>query len=139
MTDVQRKAIEELRGQGHGYTTIGNALGLSKGSVKAYCRLHGLAGTKSEIRFKVKLDFGRCLNCGAPLTQTPKMKRKKFCCPACRQTWWNTHRERVNQKAIYHYVCACCGKEFTAYGNSHRKYCSHQCYITARFKAGAAA
>ncbi|RXM53885.1 RNA polymerase subunit sigma-70, partial [Clostridium tetani] len=26
-----------------------------------------------------------------------------------------------------------CGKEFSAYGNKNRKYCSHNCYIRDRF------
>ena len=29
-----------------------------------------------------------------------------------------------------------CGKPFTVYGNSKRKYCSHECYIRNRFKGG---
>ncbi len=136
MTDEQRKAIEELRGQGYGYATIGNALGLSKGSVKAYCSLHGLAGTKSKTHAKEKLDVGRCLNCGVPLIRTPKTKRKKFCCKKCCSDWWNAHQGQNGQKAMYHYVCAACGKEFTAYGNPHRKYCSYECYIKGRFKSG---
>ena len=38
-----------------------------------------------------------------------------------------------NRKAVYHFVCACCGEPFTAYGNENRKYCSHSCYIAGRF------
>ena len=38
--------------------------------------------------------------------------------------------DEVKHKAVYTYECACCGKPFTAYGNSHRKYCSHECYVT---------
>lgn len=34
------------------------------------------------------------------------------------------------------FTCAECGKPFTAYGNSKRKYCCHTCYIAARFKGG---
>jgi len=33
-------------------------------------------------------------------------------------------------------TCARCGKEFTSYGNKNRKYCSHDCYIKARFWEG---
>lgn len=38
-----------------------------------------------------------------------------------------------HENAIYTYVCAVCGKQFEAYGNNHRKYCSHKCYINDRF------
>ena len=44
MTNEQRMKITNLRHQGYGYTAIANAVGLSKDSVKAYCRNHGLAG-----------------------------------------------------------------------------------------------
>jgi hypothetical protein len=30
-------------------------------------------------------------------------------------------------------VCQHCGKPFTDYANRHRKYCSHPCYIAARY------
>ena len=39
----------------------------------------------------------------------------------------------VKRKAIYEYTCPTCGSAFTAYGNSHRKYCCHECYIADRF------
>lgn len=60
--------------------------------------------------------------------QLPHRKTVKFCCGKCRQVWWNTHPEQINKKALYSFTCVCCGKSFTAYGNSSRKYCSHDCY-----------
>lgn len=37
-------------------------------------------------------------------------------------------------KISYMYIHApCCKKKFTAYGNSNRKYCSHECCINDRF------
>ena len=47
MTNEQRERITALRHQGQGYATIANAVGLSKDSVKAFCRNHGLAGVKA--------------------------------------------------------------------------------------------
>ena len=41
--------------------------------------------------------------------------------------------ELVKRKAVYTFTCPACGKEFTVYGNSHRKFCSHACYIAYRF------
>jgi hypothetical protein len=40
------------------------------------------------------------------------------------------------KKAYYFQFCQFCGAEFAAYGNCNRKYCSHECYINARFKNG---
>ena len=48
-------------------------------------------------------------------------------CPQCGKP--------IVQKAVYSYTCIGCGCAFTAYGNDHRKYCSHACYIQDRFKA----
>ena len=41
----------------------------------------------------------------------------------------------MNKKetAMYPFTCTRCGKEFLSYGNQTRKYCSHDCYIRARF------
>ena len=36
--------------------------------------------------------------------------------------------EMLDKKALYTHTCAGCGRKFTAYGNSRRKYCSHACY-----------
>lgn len=136
MTNEQREKIEILRRQAYGYTAIANAVGLSKDNVKAFCRTHGLAGVMATSNARVSVLQECCLNCGRLISQQPGVKRKKFCCPKCRTEWWNAHPDYVKQKAIYHFTCPVCGKDFTAYGNAKRKYCSHACYITARFKGG---
>ena len=76
---------------------------------------------------------GVCNCCGKPVAQNPGRKEKKFCSDACRTRWWNSHLDLVKRKAIYHFTCPTCGREFTAYGNAHRKYCSHTGYIEDRF------
>ena len=131
-----KSLIATLRSYGFGYATIAKAVNLKKGTVVAYCRKIGLTGTKAmdNRRIDVYTDF--CLQCGALLAQTPGRKRIKFCCDKCRISWWNSHPEKVNRKAVYNFTCANCGKLFTAYGNSGRKYCSHACYIADRFKGG---
>lgn len=137
MTDEQRIQIRAMREQGHGYTAVAAAAGLSKGSVKAYCRTHGLAGVRAE---KGDTDAqptpGFCAACGKPLVQTQGRKRRRFCCDECRVRWWNSHLGQVKKKAFYSFTCAHCGKEFTAYGNAHRKYCSRACCLKARFGDG---
>ena len=132
MTTEQKTKICELRYKNHGYAAIAKSLGLSVSSVKAYCQRHGLAGNRSTAESEVD----RCKGCGKPIHQVTGRKRIKFCSPACRQAWWNTHQHEVIRKAIYSYTCAHCGKPFSAYGNKHRKYCSHACYVAARFGGG---
>ena len=74
-----------------------------------------------------------CKQCGKLIKIIPKRKPRKFCSDTCRTAWWNSHPGCVDRKAVYEYICAHCGKPFTAYGNKERKYCSHGCYISDRF------
>ena len=136
MTDLQKERITALRNNGSGYTGIAKAVGLSKDSVKAYCRVHNLSGVMAKNNARVEANQEFCLNCGKPLQQKPGRKMAKFCSDKCRQQWWNSHPEQVNKKAVYSFTCALCKKPFTAYGNSNRKYCCHACYIESRFKDG---
>lgn len=136
MTNEQKEQIRELRGSGHGYATIAEALGLTKNQVSAFCRRNNLTGTSTESGASniIRTDCCRC--CGKPIQQVPGRKTVKFCSDVCRNKWWNTHLDQVKRKAVYEYVCPHCGRPFSAYGNSKRKYCSHECYIRARFKGG---
>lgn len=135
MNDVQREQIKKLRGRGYGYGRIAQALGINENTVKTYCRRHGLGGVASN---PVPIDGKEqnCPCCGKVLAQTPGKKPKKFCSDRCRMKWWNSHLDQVDRKANYSFVCPVCHKEFTAYGNANRKYCSHECYIKARFGGG---
>lgn len=132
MTNEQKEKIIRFRRQGFGYADIERELGISKNTVKSFCRRNGLMVSNS----KPVDDRDRCRECGNPLVQQEKKKRWIFCCKACREKWWTEHADRIDRKAIYEFSCAGCGKVFTAYGNSKRKYCSHGCYITHRFGGG---
>ena len=134
MTNEQKEKIIRFRRQGFGYADIGRELGISKDTVKSFCRRNGLMVSDG----KSVDDKNRCRECGAPLVQQEKKKRRVFCCKSCREKWWTEHADRIDRKAIYEFTCAGCGRSFTAYGNSKRKYCSHGCYISHRFGGGAA-
>lgn len=129
MTEKQRHEITRLRREGLGYTAVAKQLGISKDTIKSFCRRNGLSGELEPVQ-----DI--CRECGQPLPQAEGMKPRVFCCETCRVKWWREHPNRIRQRAVYSFTCACCGKPFTAYGNAHRKYCSHECYIKARFKGG---
>ena len=124
MTDEQKQQIIAMRRDGAGYGSIANQLGLSINTVKSFCRRHSLAAPSTD---------SLCEQCGRPIAQNPGRKRKRFCCDACRNKWWNSHLDLVKRKAVYTFTCLACGKKFTVYGNSHRKFCSHACYIQHRF------
>lgn len=138
MTELQAKRIQELRMRGAGYRMIGEVLNLSRDSVRNYCKGHGLMGYGAAVRINIKEQIAAqvaCQCCGKLLVQSGKGRKRKFCSEKCRREWWSAHQDAIQRKAtaIYDGVCAYCGKSFTAYGNQHRKYCSHSCYIRARF------
>lgn len=135
MTDNQKTQIIKLRAAGNGYGKIAQALGISSNTVKSFCRRNGVAGIRAAKQAERQ---NCCPQCGKKLIQAEKQKPRRFCSDQCRQAWWNAHPEMVKQKAVYSFVCLTCGKPFTVYGNSHRKYCSHQCYVQARFQGSAA-
>ncbi len=148
MTSEQKRMIDELRLQGIGYKKIASELGVSESTVKSYCRrspelrqpvsandnLHPPAIMKpSENDAEVKT----CQWCGKPVAQKPGKKEKKFCSDTCRSLWWNKNKYNVPRKTTHTFLCPTCGEEFSVYGNSKRKYCSHACYIAGRFYGGA--
>lgn len=126
MTTEEKEKIKSMRLQGKSYSKIGEFLGISSNTISAYCRRHGLGSNLPK-------DAVLCKCCGKPIISIPKHKKRKFCSDNCRTTWWNSHLEEVNRKAVYHFICVHCGNPFTAYGNKNRKYCSHSCYISDRF------
>ena len=136
MTDLEAAQIREMRMKGIGYRAIAETLGLSRDIVRNHCKAKGMGGyvaaTVKNLQER-EVQNGICLCCGEEISQQGNGRPRKFCSEKCRRQWWKTHPEEGNRKAVYTQVCARCGKEFTAYGNSHRKYCSHDCYIRARF------
>lgn len=124
MKDKQKQQIIALRRDVAGYGSIVNQLGLSINTMKSFCRRHSLAAPPTD---------SICEQCGRPIAQNPGRKRKRFCCDACRNKWWNSHFDLVKRKTGYTFTCPTCGKELTVYGNRRQKFCSHAYYIAYRF------
>lgn len=138
MTDLQAAQIRELRVRGTGYRSIASVVGLSRDIVRNYCKAHGLDGYAAALTLNVRERIQNgyaCQFCGKELQQPETGRKRKFCSEKCRRDWWKAHPEEIRRKptAFYSGVCAFCGKEFTSYGNNGRKYCSHACYVQARF------
>lgn len=87
-----------------------------------------------EVLKEHKYGKGYCKQCGKLLKQDLKTKEKIFCSDDCRHKWWTNHSELLNKKAFYEFECKHCHKKFTAYGNTKRKYCSHDCYVKDRME-----
>lgn len=133
MNLAQKRQIEKLRSDGHGYAAIASALGLSKHQVSGYCRRQGINGKQGRAGVSNALVSDVCLECATPITQKEGVKRRKFCSKDCKQKWWNAHLYQVNKRTFYEITCSHCGLVFSSYGNSTRKFCSHACYIASRF------
>lgn len=138
MTDLQRRQIRELRMKGVGYRAIAAVLGLSRDSVRSFCKNAHLEGLAKELKanMKEKTANGQvCLCCGKQLKQPASGRRRKFCSDECRRRWWGEHVSCIDRRATAYYEATCiyCGKTFKAYGNNHRRYCSQECYVRDRF------
>lgn len=111
-----------MRSQGYSYGKIAMALGISENTVKTYCRRNRLV--KDGV-----VAVSICKQCGCPMAAGTT---RRFCSDKCRAAWWRSnHTDKA--KTTYEIKCAFCGKPFVSLGNKARKYCSHQCYIAARF------
>ena len=125
-----------MRMDGCSYTKIANSLNISVNTVKSYGRREKLK-IKDKIQNAPKVldnkKYALCKNCGTNLLHKPKAKPKKFCSSKCRQQWWKNNTDKINKLSVYYVICNHCGIEFESYGNRHRKYCNHECYIQSRF------
>ena len=133
MTVDQKKTITRLRNTGVSYSKIAKMTGINENTVKTFCRRNGLNNKETERLELLGITYGQCYQCGMVVLQYPGRKEKKFCFDKCRNKWWNSHLSQVKRKAMYEYFCPTCGSTLYAYGNRNRKYCSHKCYIDARF------
>lgn len=124
MTKEEKARIIAMRGGGHTYAEIAAALSLSINTVKSFCRRQNAPVGSGAV----------CKHCGKPIVVRDKCKPRQFCSDACRAVWW---KERAKpQKKVYRLTCVACGAEFECSGNRQQKYCSHGCYIAARFGKG---
>ena len=132
MTHSQKARISQMRLGGESYATIGDALGLSRNTVKSFC-LRNLRPEPLEVQAAPALT-GTCAQCSTGFVLCPGHRQRRFCSDRCRMTWWNAHRELLRSTARVEYTCVCCGKHFMGYEWQRRKYCSHACYIAHRYE-----
>ena len=117
MTNSQTEQILIMRNKGYGYKKIAKELDISENTVKSVMRR--------------KTDEPHCKNCGAFLQNTSGHRQKTFCSAKCRYAYW---RKNNCSKVTVKSVCLNCGTEFFDYSYRNRKYCSHSCYISNRYK-----
>lgn len=155
MTREQQEEIRRLRAQGEGYKKIGALLDLSVNTVKSFCRRdadrgHDRSAEQEDTRNlsvvtneesnignqqeehdaveHVPSDALLCLRCHKPITSQGKRRTRKFCSDSCKVAYWRTQAAPTGAWRR----CAGCGRLLFGH-DSHRKYCSHDCYISHRF------
>ncbi len=148
MTIDQKEKIQQMRRDGVGYGKIAMILGISKETIKSFCRRNPMrdgdpttpvdnAVAAAATQTTAAMDGVACGQCGKRLIQRPKQKPKRFCSDECRLAFWRDHSAQLNKKALYIIRCVGCGHAFESYGNKTRKYCGHACYIKNRFGGAA--
>jgi endogenous inhibitor of DNA gyrase (YacG/DUF329 family) len=141
MTFEQKTHLAEMRHAGFSFGEISTALGVSANTIKSFCWRNELASLPLPVAAPIippavpnPVASGKvCAHCGAQLDMKPKQKLRRFCGKPCREAYWNSHRSEHVTSFTRHAVCAGCGKPFTYYAGSHRKYCNHACYVASRF------
>lgn len=134
MTNEQKENVRKMRGAGASYAKIADALGLSENTVQSFCRRNNLTGGLLKAVEPNSKAEPVCLNCGAPIKQTPGYRGRKYCSDRCRIAWWNKHPTEPGRTNIRMFTCLTCKKQAAAYGKRERKYCSRSC--SGRSKAG---
>ena len=138
MTDYERQEIYKLRKEGLGYKAIGTILGITRDSVRSFCKRNNLDGNRKVVGLNIGVMEEKellCLNCGSLMKIKDKGRPRKYCSDECRRTWWKNNKDKRTESevATYKYKCLYCKREFSIYGNKKRKFCSHDCYIKYRF------
>ncbi|WP_352418023.1 RNA polymerase subunit sigma-24 [Proteiniborus sp.] len=133
MTKEQEEKIKQMRHLGIGYKKIASEIGLSRDSVRGYCRRNGLDGFGKEQALKYRLlmqeefQYIICPQCGEHIKQNARGRKRKYCSMECKREWDKTHRK------AYELNCSYCGRDFKSLGIKHLKYCCKECYIKDRF------
>ena len=125
MTEEQKRKIKKLKSEGHSYREISNLTSVPEGTIKSFLSRNKNIPEKTQ---KV------CKFCGKPIVSLAHHKQRQFCSRECGLLWWHQNPDFLDKKTVYTFTCPSCGKAFSVYGQSSRKYCSHKCYINARFK-----
>ncbi len=87
MTPDEKSRLSTMRKAGRSYTEIADALGISKNTIKTFCRRNGLTPEVENAPVEiapVSTTDRLCPHCGKPVIQPQGRKEKKFCSDTCR-------------------------------------------------------
>lgn len=129
MDKRQIDEIQTLRNGGQSMGQISKTTGIPVSTVKSYFRRHRPESEEGSVK-KAPAEF--CQHCGKAINKGGRGKPRRFCKESCRRAWWKAHKDSISSDSPQ-IKCAYCGKTFVSYESRKRRYCSHQCYIHARF------
>ena len=124
MTTREKELVISMRQKGTTFSEISGKVGVSLNTVKSFCY-------RNNIKPSRKKTTVTCKYCGNEINLTSNVRNRKFCDYSCRMAWWKEERQKYRGSIGRECVCAFCGKTFKTYRK--QKYCSHPCYIKARF------
>lgn len=134
MSEQEKQYIVKQRALGKSFSQIGRELGRGESSVR-YAFNHivdtepkagetaplAALGTEAPI-------MPKCKYCGRDFKRPALSGKQMFCSARCRNAWGNEQKRRTP----YGRVCEQCGREFTAFGNPHKRFCSRKCFADSR-------
>jgi len=143
LNQEQKDDILKLRKKGYGYKSISGIVKINRDVVRDLCKRNGLGGflgygksVPMESKKEIPTKQTSCERCGEPINILERRGRKaRFCSDSCRRKWWYENQDKKDRResAWYSFVCLYCGKDFKAYGNRTRKYCSRKCSVEHRY------
>ena len=122
MTKEVKNQILKLRRLEKSYSEISEETGVSLGSVKSIISRNAIKPEVTEP----------CKCCGEPVLQVEGKKKREFCNNKCRAKYWRQVASKEKPEA----KCLNCGAPFYSSVKPEKKFCSHKCYITFRYKKG---
>lgn len=131
MTKAKAEKIIELRKSGLGYQAIAKEIGVSRDSVRSFCKNHNIE--PETIARDDKRYQGCCPNCHKRLQKQKSGRPRKFCSKECQVAYWNTYGKGAERATEFTAKCKYCGREFSTYVNQNKKYCCHEHFVIDRY------
>ena len=117
-TDL-KNLIVTYRSNGLSYADIAEKLG----TTAEYARTVYSRASKTASKNDSHKPNGFCKLCGKPLDLSGNRRNRLFCDDKCRSQYYN----QKNLHTPFICVCKRCGREFVAYGNPNKHFCSREC------------
>lgn len=134
MSEQEKQYIVKQRAMGKSFVQIGRELGRGESSVRyVFNHIMDEETKADEVIPTAFLGTGtsgtpKCRYCGREFMRPAMGGKQLFCSARCRNAWGNEQKRRTP----YSRVCEQCGREFTAFGNPHKRFCSRKCFADSR-------